>query len=324
MGNFPLALTSLQMNKFYLPLFALFLFCQNLEAQVDTVPPVLVCSNNISVTITPTCLVTVWASDVVDTVYDDTQPIELGIRKPCVGSGFPSKKSTTFTSSYEGTQTVEVWARDNSGNSTSCTTTIWVQNFGSCEGWSYVDFFAYTPKDESINQVKIKIDGQNCLGDTVDIDGITDKLLSPITAYYKCYEYPKPGYDLIIEPSRNFDPLNGVTSYDLALISKHILGIEPFDSPYKIIAADANQDGKVTTFDIILLRRLILGLSNTLPNGKSWRFVPWPYVFPNPENPFQPAFPEKGVVPNTADLAPSDFRFIGVKIGDVNYSADPD
>ena len=70
------------MPKTYLLLFALFLFCVNLEAQVDTVPPVLVCKNNISVTITPTCQVTVWASDLVDTVYDDAQPIELGIRKP--------------------------------------------------------------------------------------------------------------------------------------------------------------------------------------------------------------------------------------------------
>lgn len=37
------------------------------------------------------------------------------------------------------------------------------------------------------------------------------------------------------------------------LISKHILGLYTL-SPYQLIAADANRDGKVTTYDIVLLR----------------------------------------------------------------------
>lgn len=134
---------------------------------------------------------------------------------------------------------------------------------------------------------------------------------------------PSAGYNSTITPSKNTNPLNGVSTYDLVLIQKHILGIEPLDSPWKIIAADANQDGKVTTFDIITLRKLILGITTELPNGKSWRFAPKDYVFPNPLNPFQPPFPERIEVPNTADPAPHHFQFTGVKIGDVNYSADP-
>ena len=134
---------------------------------------------------------------------------------------------------------------------------------------------------------------------------------------------PSAGYNSTITPSKNINPLNGVTTYDLVLIQKHILGIELLDSPWKIIAADANQDGKVTTFDIITLRKLILGITTELPNGKSWRFAPKDYVFPNPLNPFQPPFPERIEVPNTADPAPSHFQFTGVKIGDVDFSADP-
>jgi hypothetical protein len=38
---------------------------------------------------------------------------------------------------------------------------------------------------------------------------------------------------------------------DLVLISKHILGLEPLNSPYKMIAADANKSNSITTFDIV-------------------------------------------------------------------------
>jgi len=103
----------------------------------------------------------------------------------------------------------------------------------------------------------------------------------------------------------------------------HILGIEPFDSPYKIIAADANQDGKVTSLDIKILRNLIQGNIDKLPYGISWRFVPYFYVFPKVQAPFSNRFPEKIEVSNTEDPMPTYFNFIGVKIGDVDFSADP-
>ncbi len=64
-----------------------------------------------------------------------------------------------------------------------------------------------------------------------------------------------------------------MTTYDLVLISKHIIAIESLDSPYKMIAADANKSGSVTTFDIVLGRKLILGIDTELACG-SWKFVP--------------------------------------------------
>ncbi|HAD12171.1 MAG TPA: hypothetical protein DCF33_07000 [Saprospirales bacterium] len=79
----------------------------------------------------------------------------------------------------------------------------------------------------------------------------------------------------------------------------------------------------MTTFDIIVLRKLILGIIDELPNGKSWRFLPKNYVFPNPQDPFTPPFPEKILVPHSADPLPTYFEFIGIKIGDVNDSAFP-
>jgi hypothetical protein len=70
---------------------------------------------------------------------------------------------------------------------------------------------------------------------------------------------------MTITPVKDDNPLNGVTTYDLVLISKHILGIEPLGSPYKMIAADANKSNSITTFDIVEIRKLILGIYTELP-----------------------------------------------------------
>lgn len=125
---------------------------------------------------------------------------------------------------------------------------------------------------------------------------------------------------LKLTPDKNDNPLNGVTTYDLVLISKHILGTEPLNSPYKMIAADASKSGSVTTFDIVELRKLILGIYPVLPNNKSWRFVDKAFVFPNPNNPFQTAFPE-GI--NCIAPPASGIDFTAVKVGDVNNTAVP-
>jgi len=127
---------------------------------------------------------------------------------------------------------------------------------------------------------------------------------------------------LVLEPFRNDNPLNGITTFDLVLISKHLLGLEPLNTPYKIIAADANQSGSVTTFDIVQLRKLILGIDTVLANNTSWRFVPTEHVFPNVNNPFEAPFPETlAVQVMTNSLA--DLNFTALKVGDLNQTAVP-
>jgi hypothetical protein len=91
------------------------------------------------------------------------------------------------------------------------------------------------------------------------------------------------GSDYTVTPTMELDPLNGVNTYDLILISRHILGLEPLNTAYKLIAADANKSGTVTTFDVVELRKLILGTYTELPNNSSWRFVDKTQVFVSPD-----------------------------------------
>ena len=130
------------------------------------------------------------------------------------------------------------------------------------------------------------------------------------------------GGDYTLTPVLDVNPLNGVSTFDLVLISRHILGVQLLDSPYKMIAADVNSSKSITTLDLIQLRRLILAIDTEFANNTSWRFIPASYNFPVPTNPWFADFPE---VLNFNDLAANmvneDFR--AVKIGDVNGSALP-
>lgn len=75
-----------------------------------------------------------------------------------------------------------------------------------------------------------------------------------------------------VTAARNDDYMNGVSTLDLVQIQKHLLGLKPFDSPYKFIAADANRSNTISVKDILDLRKLILGIYTELPRNTSWRF----------------------------------------------------
>ena len=103
-----------------------------------------------------------------------------------------------------------------------------------------------------------------------------------------------------VTPTNSDNYINGVTTFDLVLISKHILNLQSLDQPWQLLAADANQNGAITTLDIILLRALIIQSITHLPGGNSWAFSPSSFIY-------------DGMMP--------DFEFLGVKIGDVNGTA---
>ena len=123
-----------------------------------------------------------------------------------------------------------------------------------------------------------------------------------------------------IRPEKNDDHRNGVSTFDLVLIRRHILGLQPLDSPYKIIAADANHDEKITTFDIVQLTRLILELITELPGNSSWRFVDGTYNFTDPTMPLLENFPDS-VYLNMVSEDRNDLDFVAIKVGDVNGDA---
>ncbi len=114
--------------------------------------------------------------------------------------------------------------------------------------------------------------------------------------------YILEGDTIFAEHGGDDNPLNGVTTFDLVLISKHILGIDLFYSPYQSIAADVNSSGTITALDLATIRSLILHISDEFPNGKSWVYDP-PFI--------------------VIEQYEESYEFIGIKLGDVNGSANP-
>lgn len=128
-----------------------------------------------------------------------------------------------------------------------------------------------------------------------------------------------PGGQYKVTPVKNDDFLNGVSTFDLVMIQRHILDIKSLSSPYKSIAADANKDGKITASDLSEIRKLILGIKENFSNNTSWRFVDKNYKFVDAKNAQGEAFPEVYQI----DQLNTDMKtdFIAVKVGDVSGDA---
>ncbi len=131
------------------------------------------------------------------------------------------------------------------------------------------------------------------------------------------YALELPSGEYSVRPySDNSDYTNGVDSIDLILIRVHMLSVPNLDNPYKILAADVNLNQSISTFDLVLISNVILGIAPSFP-APSWQFVDAAYNFPVPQNPFFEPVP--GIV--HVNAANAEANFVGFKSGDVNWDA---
>ncbi|HRI59030.1 MAG TPA: HYR domain-containing protein, partial [Saprospiraceae bacterium] len=308
--------------------------CEYTFVVKDCKPPTVVCHDGLSVNIMPSGMITIWALDFLQYAQDNCTPptstiptpnqLKFAIRKAGAGTGFPVDAqgdpitSVTFDCTELGDQAVELWAQDAAGNAAYCQASITVQDpDGACQpGVPKIAGALKTEMDDPLEDAAVNLQGTPPNGGAqVDLTDMTDD-----SGIYSFTNALPMGSDYTLTPLKDDNHLNGVSTFDLVLISKHILGIEPLNSPYKMIAADANKSNSVTTFDIVEIRKLILGIYTELPGNTSWRFVDKNYVFPNPANPFQDQFPESVSVLNMQTSGFND-DFVSIKTGDVNNTA---
>jgi hypothetical protein len=245
-------------------------------------------------------------------VFDCTPPVTYSINFEGEAVD-PEQDSILLGCEREGTQVLELHAQDALGNSSSCVAFVLVQNNSGylCEG----DFFG------SINGRVMTEDGEPVAGVPVALLGQASEVQT--TNENGAYLLPNvsAGFDYTVTPQYDEAHLNGVSTLDMILISQHILGLQPLDSPYKRIAADTNGSGHISTLDLIQLRRMILGIESGFDNVSSWRFVDAAYVFPDPANPWEETFPEGININDLATAVSIGNDFIAIKIGDVNGDA---
>lgn len=131
------------------------------------------------------------------------------------------------------------------------------------------------------------------------------------------------GHPYVLKAAYGGVPANGVTTFDMVLFTKHIIDQQPLDSPWKIISGDTNRSNSLTTFDLVDIRRLILGNITQFSTTTSWRFFPADHVFNNPSDPFAGPMPLEMIQIPLLQQHINGADFIGVKTGDANANALP-
>lgn len=253
--------------------------------------------------------------DVAASISDNCTPLSnltIKMRKVGVGTGFPDSTSLSFGCGDTGRIAVEIWAKDQSSLTSNCTTTIYVNDSSSVCRQPIIPALLGQIATEEARAIaaKIAMSSPSMPSATHNSD------MSGIFAFSNLVR----NGDYRITPSRDGDWLNGVTTFDVALMSRHVLNTQLLTSPYKMIAADVNRDGSVDALDMLITRRVVLRQMDSFPNNRSWRFIPKSYTFPSGDDPLLVSCPEFLAYTNVTDTV-SHADFIAMKTGDLNGSA---
>ncbi len=161
----------------------------------------------------------------------------------------------------------------------------------------------------------------------IEIEDVSVAMIDPLhkeiipTNEYGEYAFKnlKSSISILLNPSCDKNYLSGITTADITKIQQHILGIKTITNSYDLIAADVDQNGKISARDIIILRNLILGKINEMPENNSYLFIHKTYQFTNPLDPFDEYRQHKNII---IDQLESDHKidFVAIKLGDINQS----
>jgi len=118
-----------------------------------------------------------------------------------------------------------------------------------------------------------------------------------------------------MEDSRN----NGLTTRDVILIQQHLMGINSFTSHWKMLESDVNQDQRVSSIDIVELRKTIIGQASEMDQYPPWRFFDTQLAFEPMNYSVLQELKDGVYISNMSSTKHADIT--GLKMGDVDHSA---
>lgn len=207
---------------------------------------------------------------------------------------------------------VQMWVTDEAGNQAFCETFLNLVLPSNPDSLGLGNCVTGTPLSGRISTTS----SNPIEGAIVNISG--DLNFTVVTGNSGQYNFPTSLKNFTIVPSKIDSTLNGISTLDMLVIIKHILGVELLDSPYKIIAADVDGSGTINLTDVLAIRSRLLGATNSFPAG-DYIFVPTNYEFENVGNPLQEDYPS--IIKSIA-LEETGYMldFIGIRLGDINDS----
>lgn len=177
-----------------------------------------------------------------------------------------------------------------------------------------------------VSKTEFKVTGQIRTEEALNVNNVTvklktsqleDKMLTNESGSFEVHV--EKGSRVKITPVKKGGLGNGLSTLDLILIQRHLLRKELITSPYKLIAADANNDRKLSPADVLFLRRVVLHKLDGLDDAESWKFIDANYSFINQKAAYSENYPTVLDVEHISRDMKSEF--IAVKLGDVNQSA---
>lgn len=306
--------------------------CTYLFTIKDCNPPNLLCINGLTQNLEfPECEASFNLHDFILNITDNCTPVnelEFGLRLSSdTTSGFPTDTSLTFGICEQGLHTLEVFVRDENGLTNQCNSYVLVQNNSGLCPCNIDANLSLSGCVESADgatldnyTIRANLDGIPLQGQPFSKVLLQNSTDSCFTATYA--DLPLDGaYSGVVRAQRLGDPLVGVSTFDLVTINKHILGQQLFHSFFQVLASDVNQSKTITTFDIIEIRKLILGIYDTFPVAPAWRFIlPMPdtnlLAFDAVRDTYAFQLPVLA-----GDTTLNGYNFIGIKMGDANANA---
>ena len=292
--------------------------CDATFAIIENTPPDLFCNNIVSKSLAAPGRTAVVNAIEFNTgrTRDNCTPTDsirwrIGARPTPGFTGPPPTSALTFACDDVGDNPLTVWTVDIAGNYERCDVIVRIndpQNL--CGGGFTVAGAIQLENGSGVAEVKVEEMKAHSGESMTDIRG----------SYALGNLQPGKAYELM--PGKSSRHGDGVTTLDLILVNRHLNGSRLLESPYQIIAADVDKNGKISVRDIIQMQRVILGITSTFPENKAWRFIPKSFRFPDARDPLSRPFPESKSLDNLTTNR-SDGDFVAIKIGDVNQSVIP-
>ncbi len=162
------------------------------------------------------------------------------------------------------------------------------------------------------------VSGNALIGSEVNLEGSNLPIINVDLEGYYAFPSMFSGGSYNIIPNMDTPHDQGLSTLDLIILQRHILGIDLLDRPYEYIAGDVNNSEHISAADIIELRKVIMGAIAEFPNNTSWKMIDHSFVFNSDISPLEQPYNQVVEVPLLSNSITADF--VGVKIGDVNSS----
>ncbi|NNF36567.1 MAG: T9SS type A sorting domain-containing protein [Saprospiraceae bacterium] len=258
--------------------------------------------------------VEIWARDFNFNSSDNCTPQEELVFS---FSSDTTIKSRTLTcddipNGITGILNLEMWVTDLAGNQEYCSVKVSVQdNNDRCEDRETLVMVGGTT---------MTVDGYPIDGVEVTLESTDGELIrNDITSEGNFLIDNVPGhFSIDITPEKLDNVDHGVSTLDIVLIQRHILGFNDLGSIEAEIAADVNGSGSISGSDLVNIRKLILGINDEFPNNMpSYLWYDASVIIDDENMDDLPA----NVSFSSLNDDVLDVNFIGIKIGDVDFSS---